>query len=89
MNVLTVQSAKRMQRAAVRKNPRQTSDTPSREGYLPSQLFNLDGSKYGSQAALETLLEKCHKHGIRCLADIVINHRLLGILRSSSTPEDS
>ncbi|CAE7520500.1 AMY1.4 [Symbiodinium microadriaticum] len=51
------------------------SQSVAPQGYLPSQLFNLDGSKYGSQAALETLLEKCHKHGIRCLADIVINHR--------------
>ena len=25
------------------------------QGYLPSQLFNLDGSKYGSQHALEEL----------------------------------
>lgn len=26
------------------------------QGYLPSQLFNLDGSKYGTQQALEDLL---------------------------------
>lgn len=51
------------------------SQSVAPQGYLPSQLFNLDGSKYGSQQALEDLLEKCHKNGIRCLADIVINHR--------------
>ncbi|CAE7255392.1 AMY1.4 [Symbiodinium natans] len=51
------------------------SQSVAPQGYLPSQLFNLDGSKYGSQTALETLLEKCHKLGMRVLADIVINHR--------------
>ena len=44
------------------------------EGYLPSQLFNLE-SKYGAQGSLEALLERCHKAGLRCMADIVINHR--------------
>ncbi|CAK9036719.1 unnamed protein product [Durusdinium trenchii] len=51
------------------------SQSVAPQGYLPSQLFNLDGSKYGTQQALEDLLEKCHKNGIRCMADIVINHR--------------
>jgi len=51
------------------------SQSVAPQGYLPSQLFNLDGSKYGTQASLESLLEKCHKNGIRCLADVVINHR--------------
>jgi len=45
------------------------------QGYLPSQLFNLDGSKYGSQASLEALIQKLHNHSIRAVADIVVNHR--------------
>jgi len=45
------------------------------QGYLPSQLFNLDGSKYGSQKSLEDLIYKMHEAGIRAVADIVINHR--------------
>lgn len=45
------------------------------QGYLPSRLFDLDASKYGSQASLESLLTKMHDKGIRGVADIVINHR--------------
>mmetsp|Transcript_106076 Transcript_106076/g.188657 ORF Transcript_106076/g.188657 Transcript_106076/m.188657 type:complete len:864 (+) Transcript_106076:49-2640(+) len=45
------------------------------QGYLPSQLFNLDGSQYGSQAALEALVRKFHSVGLRAVADIVVNHR--------------
>eukprot|EP00928_Gymnodinium_smaydae_P050054 TRINITY_DN3366_c0_g6_i1.p1 TRINITY_DN3366_c0_g6~~TRINITY_DN3366_c0_g6_i1.p1 ORF type:complete len:1786 (+),score=300.32 TRINITY_DN3366_c0_g6_i1:41-5359(+) len=45
------------------------------QGYLPSQLFNLDGSKYGSKASLQELLKQMRSAGIRGMADIVINHR--------------
>lgn len=45
------------------------------QGYLPTQLFNLDGSSYGNQAALEALIRKMHDLGIRAVADIVVNHR--------------
>lgn len=45
------------------------------QGYLPSQLFNLDGSKYGTREKLESLLQKMHDRGIRGVADIVVNHR--------------
>lgn len=51
------------------------SQSVAPQGYLPSQLFNLDGSKYGNQASLEALLSKLHDAGIRGVADIVINHR--------------
>eukprot|EP00437_Effrenium_voratum_P019463 CAMPEP_0181446782 /NCGR_PEP_ID=MMETSP1110-20121109/26285_1 /TAXON_ID=174948 /ORGANISM="Symbiodinium sp., Strain CCMP421" /LENGTH=702 /DNA_ID=CAMNT_0023570877 /DNA_START=28 /DNA_END=2136 /DNA_ORIENTATION=- len=50
------------------------SQSVAPQGYLPSQLFNLE-SKYGAQGSLEALLERCHKAGLRCMADIVINHR--------------
>jgi len=45
------------------------------QGYLPSQLFNLDGSAYGTKDALKDLLETMHDAGIRGVADIVVNHR--------------
>eukprot|EP00913_Durusdinium_trenchii_P006734 g6330.t1 len=45
------------------------------QGYLPSQLFNIDGSKYGNKASLQQLLKQLHEAGLRGVADIVINHR--------------
>mmetsp|Transcript_115692 Transcript_115692/g.258563 ORF Transcript_115692/g.258563 Transcript_115692/m.258563 type:complete len:675 (-) Transcript_115692:100-2124(-) len=51
------------------------SQSVAPQGYLPSQLFNLDGSQYGSQEQLEALLEQMHAAGLRGVADIVINHR--------------
>ncbi|KAH7314864.1 hypothetical protein KP509_21G024900 [Ceratopteris richardii] len=44
-------------------------------GYLPSQLYNLNESKYGTKAQLEGLIDALHMSGICCIADIVINHR--------------
>eukprot|EP00928_Gymnodinium_smaydae_P053487 TRINITY_DN37464_c0_g1_i1.p1 TRINITY_DN37464_c0_g1~~TRINITY_DN37464_c0_g1_i1.p1 ORF type:complete len:648 (+),score=45.33 TRINITY_DN37464_c0_g1_i1:47-1945(+) len=51
------------------------SQSVAPQGYLPQQLFNLDGSTYGSQSSLEMLLTEMRKVGIRGVADIVINHR--------------
>mmetsp|Transcript_36477 Transcript_36477/g.77584 ORF Transcript_36477/g.77584 Transcript_36477/m.77584 type:complete len:786 (+) Transcript_36477:78-2435(+) len=51
------------------------SQSVAPQGYLPSQLFNLDGSKYGNQASLESLIKSLHENGIRAIADIVVNHR--------------
>lgn len=51
------------------------SQSVAPQGYLPSQLFNLNGSKYGTQASLQSLLENMRELGIRGMCDIVINHR--------------
>mmetsp|Transcript_120077 Transcript_120077/g.299536 ORF Transcript_120077/g.299536 Transcript_120077/m.299536 type:complete len:767 (-) Transcript_120077:206-2506(-) len=51
------------------------SQSVAPQGYLPSQLFNLDGSKYGTQASLQSLIKSMHDAGIRAVADIVVNHR--------------
>ncbi|KAJ0718264.1 putative alpha-amylase [Helianthus annuus] len=47
----------------------------SREGYLPQNLYSLNSS-YGSEHLLKTLLNKMKQYNIRPMADIVINHRV-------------
>ncbi|CAI5523615.1 unnamed protein product [Closterium sp. Naga37s-1] len=42
---------------------------------MPSQLYNLDESHYGSEEELKELIGRFHGAGVRCIADIVINHR--------------
>ena len=44
------------------------------QGYLPRDLYQLD-SCYGSEADLRELINKCHEHNIKVIADIVVNHR--------------
>lgn len=51
------------------------SQSVAPQGYLPSQLYNLDASKYGTQLQLMALLERLHEKRMRGMCDIVINHR--------------
>lgn len=53
------------------------SQSVSREGYLPSELYNLN-TPYGSTEELKQLCTALKDAGVRPVADIVINHRSAG-----------
>jgi alpha-amylase len=50
------------------------SDSVSPQGYLPRDLYNLN-SAYGNESELRELIQTCHEHNIKVIADIVVNHR--------------
>ncbi|KAI8014729.1 Alpha-amylase [Camellia lanceoleosa] len=51
------------------------SQSAAPEGYLPGRLYDLDASQYGTESELKTLIKSFNNNGIKCIADIVINHR--------------
>ncbi|GLJ07943.1 hypothetical protein SUGI_0078130 [Cryptomeria japonica] len=51
------------------------SQSVAPQGYLPGKLYDLDESKYGSSSELRKAVQAFHQNGVRCVCDIVINHR--------------
>ncbi|CAL8471337.1 g10879 [Coccomyxa elongata] len=49
----------------------------SAEGYLPREYECLN-SKYGTEAELRACIKALHAHGVKAMADIVLNHRCAG-----------
>jgi len=51
-----------------------SSQSVAPQGYLPGMLYDLK-TPYGNEDELKSTIDTLHKHGIACIADIVINHR--------------
>jgi alpha-amylase len=50
------------------------TNSVSEQGYLPRDLYDLN-SGYGTEGALRGVLQKLKELRVKCVADIVINHR--------------
>ena len=50
------------------------TNSVSKEGYLPSQLYNFD-SAYGQRQQLYDCITALHEVGVAPMADCVYNHR--------------